>query len=210
MVLTTNIDGLNQRAGHPTNESELLELHGSLFDLKCSNQKRTYTEKRNLNPNIIPPSAPSTAVLLPKCPHCSNYLRPDVVSNLLRLDFVSFTGKLSAFVTQAADTWISAGPIDLVLVIGTTAQVWPAAGYVDAAIEQGARVAMVNVDRGDLVPESGELGLTRRDWFFVGEPGEVVGGMLEPVLEMETEVSNETAIAWKDRAPLNSVSYRIR
>lgn len=65
--------------------------------------------------------------------------------------------------------------------IGATAQVWPAAGYVDAAIEKGARVAVVNIDRGDLVPGGGELGLTHRDWFFVGDAVTIVPEMLKPI-----------------------------
>jgi NAD-dependent SIR2 family protein deacetylase len=35
------------------------------------------------------------------------------------------------------------GRVDLVLVIGTTATVYPAAGYVEIARERGARVAVV-------------------------------------------------------------------
>lgn len=73
-------------------------------------------------------------------------------------------------------------PIDLILVIGTTAQVWPAAGFVDAAIEKGASVAMVNVDRGSLVPEGGALGLTGKDWFLVGDPADVVPRLLAPLI----------------------------
>jgi NAD-dependent SIR2 family protein deacetylase len=78
-------------------------------------------------------------------PHCPQY------PFLLRPNIVWFTEALLCYITDQADAWIVKKPIDLVLVIGTTAQVWPAAGYVDAAMEQGAQVAMVNVGRGELV-----------------------------------------------------------
>ena len=90
---------------------------------------------------------------------------------------------MSKEVVAAADAFIADSEhIDLVLVIGTTAQVWPAAGYVDSAIEKGARVAMVNIDRGDLVPGGGELGLTHKDWFFTGDSAEIVPKMLKPIV----------------------------
>jgi NAD+-dependent protein deacetylase sirtuin 5 len=170
MVLTMNIDGLSQRAGHP--KEQLLELHGSLFNLKCSNKECDFRDDDNLDPDLLRESADSDSSL-PTCPICRNLLRPDIVW---------FTEALSKTITDKADQWIAEKPIDLVLVIGTTAQVWPAAGYVDSAIEQGARVAMVNIDRGDLIPGSGELGLTSKDWFFVGDSAEVVPRMLEPLI----------------------------
>lgn len=34
LVISQNVDGLHQRAGHPQNS--LVELHGSLFDMKCT------------------------------------------------------------------------------------------------------------------------------------------------------------------------------
>ncbi|KAK5168199.1 uncharacterized protein LTR77_006768 [Saxophila tyrrhenica] len=174
-MLSMNIDGLSQRAGHPSDDAGgLLELHGNLFSLKCSNRECDYVEKDNVDRSLIPEHVPDTEIALPKCPRCSYLLRPDIVW---------FTEPLSSSVTQGADRWIAAGPIDLVLVVGTTAQVWPAAGYVDSAIERGARVAMVDIDRGDLVPGSGELGLTSRDWFFVGVAADLVPAMLEPILK---------------------------
>lgn len=171
MVLSMNIDGLCVGAEHP--RQQLLELHGSLFDIKCSNKDCDYFEANNFDPNFI--SISETNATIPKCPKCDHLLRPSVVW---------FGETIPKSITAAADKYIAESTqIDLIFVIGTTAQVWPAAGYVDAAIEKGARVAMVNIDRGDLVPGGGELGLTSRDCFFTGDAAHVVPELLKPIVE---------------------------
>ena len=175
MALSMNIDGLCSRAGHPSDQ--LLELHGSLFDLKCLDQDCGYVQRNNFDVNLIPDSATPSELSntqLRKCPKCRNLLRPDIVW---------FGENMPKDVVATADSFIADSDyIDLILVVGTTAQVWPAAGYVDAAIEKGARVAMVNIDRGGLVPEGGELGLTHKEWFFVGDAAEIVPKMLKPII----------------------------
>ena len=176
MTLGMNIDGICRRVGHP--EDQLLDLHGSLLNLKCSDSDCECKETSNYDLELLngedSADSESSTVILPECPWCSNLLRPDIVW---------FGEALPEDAVSAADHWVSESEhIDLVFVIGTTAQVWPAAGYVDSAIEKGARVAMVNIDRGDLVPGSGELGLTHRDWFFVGDAAKIVPEMLEPVV----------------------------
>ena len=177
-ALSMNIDGLSSRAGHPC--EQLLELHGNLFDLECFNQECDYVERNNTDTNLVrdsPNGLVASAISstpLPKCPKCRNLLRPGIVW---------FGESMSEGIVATADAFIGESDhIDLILVIGTTAQVWPAAGYVDAAIEKGARVAMVNIDRGDLVPGGGELGLTHKDWFFVGDAAEIVPEMLKPIV----------------------------
>jgi NAD-dependent SIR2 family protein deacetylase len=178
MVLSMNIDALSSGAGHPSNQ--LLNMHGNLFDLKCFDQDCDYVQRNNFDTNLIPDAANSglpselSNTPLPKCPKCRNLLRPDIVW---------FGENLPNDVVDAADSFIAESEyIDLILVIGTTAQIWPAAGYVDAAIEKGARVAMVNIDRGNLVPEGGELGLTHKDWFFDGDAAKIVPEMLKPIV----------------------------
>ena len=177
IVLSMNIDGLCQRAGTP--REQLLDVHGSLFNLKCFDQDCSYVEKDNFDPVLIQvdddePRPELASISLPKCPRCQNLLRPDIVW---------FRESLPKQVVAVADAFIAEqDQIDLALVIGTTAQVWPAAGYVDSAIEKGARVAMVNIDRGDLVGGSAELGLTHRDWFFVGDSAGIVPDILKPVV----------------------------
>lgn len=182
MTLSMNIDGLCSRAGHPA--EQLLEVHGSLFDLKCSGANCDYLDNGNFTRNITesqdsPDGVSPKANVVPHCPKCDQ-------ARVLRPNIVWFGESLPKEVVHAADSWIAESEhIDLVLVIGTTAQVWPVSGYVDAAIEKGARVAMVNADRGDLVPGGGELGLTDKDWFFVGDAAKLVPEMLREKLQAQ-------------------------
>ena len=119
---------------------------------------------------------------LPRCPKCHNLLRPGVVW---------FGESLPTDVLDSIDDWFDDGDpppgrapifqssnIDLILVIGTSARVWPAAGYVDTARAQGARVAVVNMDESDL--PSSEM--TEEDWFFKGDAGVLIPQLLEPVI----------------------------
>jgi len=66
-------------------------------------------------------------------------------------------------------------------VIGTTAQVYPAAGYVNIARQKGARIVVVNVES-----KEGELGaagyLGTRDFLFQGDAGVLLPMILEGVI----------------------------
>ena len=109
---------------------------------------------------------------LPRCPKCHNILRPGVVW---------FGESLPTDTLNAVDQFIETSEaIDLILVIGTSAKVFPAAGYVEIAREHGARVAVVNMDTTDI--PGGPGGLTDRDWFFEGDAGVLVPEMLKPVI----------------------------
>jgi NAD-dependent SIR2 family protein deacetylase len=75
----------------------------------------------------------------------------------------------------------------LILVIGTTATVWPAAGYVSEAISKGAKVAVINMDGLD-----GELGaasnLRDDDFLFQGDASKILPEILKPIIgELEGE-----------------------
>ena len=110
---------------------------------------------------------------LPHCPECKD--------GLLRPGVVWFGEMLPERTMIAVDKFIEESKkIDLILVIGTSAKVYPAAGYVDRAREKGARVAVVNMDRAD-VP-GGRNGLIKGDWFFEGDAGVIVPEMLKCVI----------------------------
>lgn len=105
---------------------------------------------------------------LPQCPECG--------SGLLRPGVVWFGEMLPAKVIDEIDNFIEeAKKIDLILVIGTSAQVYPAAGYINKARAKGARVAVINMDRAD----TGSGGLAHGDWFFEGDAGVVVPELLK-------------------------------
>lgn len=82
---------------------------------------------------------------------------------------VWFNERLDDKMLDEVDRWIwEGGPIDLVLVVGTSAQVYPAAAYTTKAKGMGARVVVINPD-----PESAD-GLGERDYFFQGDAAEIL------------------------------------
>ena len=106
---------------------------------------------------------------LPKCPECS--------SGLLRPGVVWFGERLPETTINAIEEFIEKSEkIDLILVIGTSAKVYPAAAYIDKAREKGARVAVVNMDRADT--PGGRNGLAKGDWFFEGDASVIVPRIL--------------------------------
>lgn len=108
---------------------------------------------------------------LPQCPKCqNNILRPGVVWFGEQLPF-SVLETVEAYLEQPED-------IDLILVIGTSAKVYPAAGYVEEARQRGARVAVINMDEHDVPAGGWEDG----DWFFQGDAAKIVPEMLRPVI----------------------------
>lgn len=82
-------------------------------------------------------------------------------------------------VLDDVETWMSKDrKIDLIMVIGTSAKVYPAAGFVDRARGKGARVAIINMDKND-VPASG---LQEGDWFFQGDAAKILPEILRSVI----------------------------
>lgn len=117
-VITQNIDGLHQRAG----SEGVLELHGTLWQLRCD--ACGYREENT--------QAPLPA-LPPGCPGCPSVLRPDIVF---------FTEALPQAALSAAMR--AAEGCDLLLVIGTSGVVYPAAGLPGTARSRGALLVEVN------------------------------------------------------------------
>ena len=108
---------------------------------------------------------------LPSCPKCRN--------GLLRPGVVWFGEALPEKTIREVDQFIEdSDRIDLILVVGTSAKVYPAAGYVDQAREKGARVAVINMERGD-TPSGG---LSKGDWFFEGDAGVIIPEILQSVI----------------------------
>ena len=191
----TNDLGLSPRAQHPTEKLKL--LHGSLFDVKCSDFFCDYVEKNNYTDPIVPALAIPTDesdsttnsalrareldisdenVPIPELDHNHLPTCPKCERGLLRPGVVWFGERLPSDVLEDVDDWINEGKIDLIMVIGTSAKVYPAAGYVDVARHKGARVAVVNMDKSD-APASG-MG----DWFFEGDAAQIVPELLEKVI----------------------------
>ena len=106
---------------------------------------------------------------LPICPKCK--------TQLLRPGVVWFGESLPRPVISSVSSFISSpSKIDLMLVIGTSSVVYPAAGYTEDARQKGARVAVINMDPNDA------KGLQKGDWFFQGDAAEIVPELLKGVI----------------------------
>lgn len=170
-------------------------MHGSLFDIKCFSCD--YIELNNFDDPFHPllaidseeddrlaaaandPNAPKvkTKPILPKnLPHC-----PTCKTGLLRPGVVWFGEPLPEDTLTEIDAFIDEDKVDLILVIGTTATVYPAASYVNQARKSGARVVVVNMDGLD-----GELGaasnLKRGDFLFQGDAAKILPEILRPLI----------------------------
>ena len=93
---------------------------------------------------------------LPRCPVCENLLRPGVVW---------FGERLAAGAPDNIDNWIAETEVDLVIAAGTSLRVFPAAEWVGMARENGAALAIFDLDRCHLSENEWD----DRDWFFEGD-----------------------------------------
>lgn len=117
-LVTQNVDGLHQRAGHP----DVMAFHGDITTNQCHVEGRVV-------------SVDDARDTPPRCPHCGGLVRPGVVWFGEALD--------SDLVERAV---AAAGAADVFLAVGTSAEVHPAALLADLAREGGARVAEINPD----------------------------------------------------------------
>jgi len=121
-LATQNVDGLHQQAG----SRNVLEIHGSLRRTRCTSCLTV--EERGLG-NLGD---------APLCAACAKPLRPDIVW---------FHESLPADIWEAAQT--AAHECDVLLVIGTSAVVYPAASVIPIAKANGATVVECNLTRTD-------------------------------------------------------------
>ena len=114
-VITQNIDGLHQKAG----SKEVLELHGSVHRNYCQKCHKLYDARYILESEGIP-----------TC-ECGGKIKPDVVLYEEALNDKVIDGAVNA-IAQA----------DLLIVGGTSLNVWPAAGLIN--YYRGSRLALIN------------------------------------------------------------------
>ena len=118
-LITQNVDGLHDRAG----SRALLKVHGDIWTVRCTVCGR---EREDLRPSL--PELP------PRCA-CGGIERPGVVW---------FGEGLPTQIWADAERAVVAA--EVVLVVGTSAVVYPAAGLVSLAKSAGARVIEINVE----------------------------------------------------------------
>jgi len=150
-IITQNIDGLHQMAGN----TDVIEFHGTYAWHRCMDCKNRCKSSR-IDLTNIPPLC-----------DCGGIYRPEVV----------FFGEI----IPPEHLWRSrqlASDCDLMLVIGTSATVQPAALMPHIAKESGSKVIEIN-------PEETPLTGSISDYLILGKAGEVMSSIiteLEPLL----------------------------
>jgi NAD-dependent deacetylase len=144
-IITQNVDGLHQMAGN----SDVIEFHGNMAWQRCMACDLHYKTSR-VDLTEIPP----------RC-DCGGILRPNAVL-------------FGEMIPQEA-LWRSrqvAADCDVMLVIGTSAVVQPAALMPVVAKDSGAKIIEINPES---TPLTGEIS----DYLIKGPAGDVMNGILE-------------------------------
>jgi NAD-dependent deacetylase len=124
-VVTQNIDGLHARAGHSVDK--VIELHGSGLFVSClSCEKRWPREEIEIW---------LEKVAVPMCDACGGILKPTTVS---------FGQAMPPRPTAMA--FRAASECDVLLTVGSSLVVYPAAALVPTAKEAGARLILINLE----------------------------------------------------------------
>lgn len=78
------------------------------------------------------------------------------------------------------------------LVVGTSAVVYPAAAYIHAVRVQGARIAVFNVEPPSEHDQSDPVTKLRdRDWFFQGDAAKILPELLKETIGKLKDVDRE-------------------
>lgn len=125
-AITQNVDDLHRQAG----QKALAEIHGNWTLIRCLDCGRRFHG-----------DAISFEVLPPKCPRCGGLLKSDTVSfgEPIPIDVLN----------QCAE---QAALADLVIVTGTSATVYPAAGFAIEVKERGGTLIEVNLYDSEITP----------------------------------------------------------
>jgi NAD-dependent deacetylase len=143
-IITQNIDGLHQAAGN----TDVIEYHGTFAWQRCMDCNKKY-ETRKVDISEIPP----------RC-ECGGILRPDAV----------FFGEIipAEAIRRSRQAAIDC---DLMLVVGTSAVVQPAAMIPVIAKDNGAKIIEINPERTPLTDEIS-------DYLIMGKAGEAMNRIM--------------------------------
>jgi len=148
-VITQNVDSLHKKAG----SRKVIEFHGTMERLKCLRCGREYgTDEISLDN------------LPPQCP-CGGILKPDVVL---------IGESIPQDVLAAALRW--AGACDVMLVVGTSCEMMPAAELPHIARRHNAVIVEINREETALSPHATHT--------LKGNAGEVLGRILDEITRL--------------------------
>ena len=120
LIVTQNVDDLHERAG----SRRVIHMHGRLMRALCAACGETWDAPVVMSPEDA-------------CPHCqAQATRPDIV----------WFGEMPY---QMDEIYEALGAADLFVSIGTSGQVYPAAGFVQEARLAGIRTLELNLEPSD-------------------------------------------------------------
>lgn len=140
VLITQNVDGLHEKAG----STKILELHGNIWKLRCTQEGQVF-ENRQVPLSQLPPL----------CPDCGSLLRPHVVW---------FGEALPSDVLEAALEACYRSRV--MMVVGTSAWVQPAASLPLIAQRHGAQIIEINLEPTPLSSYA--------DYSIFGKAGEIL------------------------------------
>jgi NAD-dependent deacetylase len=125
-IITQNVDDLHEQAG----SKHVIHLHGNIAGNKCASDCKGVPTYIDISALDWDEDAPP-----PRCPHCQAYVRPDVVwfGEMLPRHALEDASRLSQL-------------CDVMLVVGTSGLVTPAASLPGVARDTGATIIEVNPD----------------------------------------------------------------
>ncbi|EAX48799.1 Silent information regulator protein Sir2 [Thermosinus carboxydivorans Nor1] len=164
-LVTQNVDGLHQRAG----SQGVAELHGTLRTVSCIKCGSQYDSRQMLPHNDTWEEDYKAGRYRHGsecyCPRCQGQLRPDVVL---------FGESLPDTAWNEAVRW--SRKADFFVVIGSSLVVSPANYLPQLAVEQGAKLLIINSDSTPLDDAAA--------WVIREKAGEVLTGIKELILRM--------------------------
>jgi len=125
-VVTQNIDNLHHKAGN--SPDRIIELHGTVISVSCLSCRKKY-ERDEIQARL------RGGVKVPYCDDCGGILKPDTIS---------FGQAMPQEEMERAMRY--AAQCDLCMVLGSSLVVYPAASVPIQAVQNGARLMIINRD----------------------------------------------------------------
>jgi NAD-dependent deacetylase len=126
-VITQNIDGLHQKAGIP--DEMVIELHGTNAAISCLDCGHRLTWEE-----VLPFFDDPDKTDVPRC-ECGGWLKPSTIS---------FGQAMPVETTKAA--FAKAASMDVLLVVGSSLVVYPAAGIPVETVRNEGALAIINAE----------------------------------------------------------------
>lgn len=146
LLVTQNVDNLHEKAGN----KRILHMHGDLLSARCCNTGRTFPYKDSFDGQT-------------PCPCCEppSRIRPNIV----------WFGEMPMYMEEIYHALANA---DVFISIGTSGNVYPAAGFVSEANKYGAHTVELNLE-----PSLGESEFAEKRY---GKAGTVVPEYLRELI----------------------------